>query len=369
MRIIHVVGLISPGGEYGGPTRVATEDVAALAELGHEVIIAAGTWDYDPVPTTIAGVRAHLFPAFAPGGRGSLRGLAAPELARWLRRVAPQADAVHIHLGRDFVTMPAALAMRGTGTPYVVQTHGMVQPSPKAPVKALDRVSTLPALRGASRVLYLTPQERAGLLELDPGLKLEFLRNGIHAVEKPRPVADEPREVLFLARVQERKRPLHFVEAARILAPEFPNVTFRLIGPDEGQGAAVREAIAASGHTDQIVWDGPISPDATRAALEKADVYVLPSVNEPYPMSVLESLAVGIPTVIGTTCGLADIVREGQAGAVIEEGPENVVTAVRPLLASKEAREAAAAGAHRTALTKLDISTVAEDLATLYRAL
>lgn len=369
MKIIHVVGLISPGGEYGGPTRVATEDVAALTELGHEVIVAAGTWDYDPVPVEIAGARAYLFPAVAPGGRGSLRGLAAPGLAPWLRRVAPRADAVHIHLGRDFVTMPAALAMRGTGTPYVVQTHGMVQPSPKWPVRALDRVSTLPALRGASRVLYLTPQERAGLLHLDPELNLEFLRNGIHAVDTPRPVADEPREVLFLARVQERKRPLHFVEAARILATDFPRVTFRLIGPDEGQGAAVREAIAASGHADRIVWDGPIPPDATRAALEKADVYVLPSVDEPYPMSVLESLAVGVPTVIGKTCGLADIVRRGGAGAVVPEGPQHVVEAVRPLLASKEARAQAAAGAHRTALTELDISTVAHDLAELYRSL
>lgn len=366
MRIIQVVGLVSPKGEYGGPTRVATEQCAALAARGHDVILAAGTWGFDPVPDEVAGVRVKLFTAFAPGGRGSLRGLAAPGLARWLGVHAASADIVHVHLGRDFVTMPAALAARRAGVPYVVQTHGMVQPSTKLPVKALDAVSTLPVLREAERVLYLTPEERDGLLRLDGGLRLAFLRNGIHAEAAPRPPRETPREVLFLARVQERKRPLDFVATAVNLADEFPEVTFRMIGPDEGQGEAVRAAIAAADLGDRLVWEGPIAPEATRAALEKADVYVLPSVNEPYPMSVLESLAVGIPTVLTTTCGLAPLVAEGGAGAVVEAGPENVTRAVRTLLADPNARAIAAAGAYATARTRLDIGTVAENLENIY---
>ncbi|MDO5697714.1 MAG: glycosyltransferase [Dermatophilus congolensis] len=366
MRIIHVVGLISPKGDYGGPTRVATEDVAALSARGHDVTIAAGTWGYDEIPTEIAGVRAKLFPARAPGRGGSLRGLFAPGLAAWLATQAGRTDVVHVHLGRDFVTMPAALAAKARGIPYVVQTHGMVMPSDKTPVKVLDRVSTLPALRGAAKVFYLTPEERRGLLGLDSRLRIEFLRNGIHADQTPRPVSETPHEVLFLARIQERKRPLDFVEMARRLAGEFPDVRFRMIGPDEGQGAAVRAAIDASGYTDRITWEGPIAPEATRSALEQADVYVLPSVNEPYPMSVLESLAVGVPTVITTTCGLADLVRNGHAGAVVEAGVDTVTDAVRKLLASTEIRAAAATGAHDLARNELDISTVAAALENHY---
>lgn len=182
MKIIHVVGLISPQGEYGGPTRVAIEHATALTHLGHDVTIAAGTRGYDTPPNNINGVPTKLFRAHTPSRHGSLRALAAPELAIWLHTAAKNADIVHIHLGRDFVTMPAALAMRGTKTPYVLQTHGMVMPTHKTPIHALDKISTLPALRHASRILYLTPEERDGLINLDANINIEFLRNGIHTL-------------------------------------------------------------------------------------------------------------------------------------------------------------------------------------------
>lgn len=261
MRILQVVSLISPQGEYGGPTRVALAHCQALREAGHEVVLAAGSWGYDPVPDEVEGVRVRLFPAYAPV-RGSFHGLASPGLAAFVARTAPTADVVHVHLARDLVTLPAGAAALVRHRPYVVQTHGMVVPSGNPLAPALDLLMTRRILRGAGRVLYLTDAERAGLQEVASPLRLEFLRNGISVPEPSALPAGPGRgpQILFLARVQARKHPLDFVEMARRLAPRHPDTTFRMIGPDEGQGAELRAAIAASGLGDRLVWEGHSLP-------------------------------------------------------------------------------------------------------------
>ena len=55
MRILHVVTLVSPDGEYGGPVRVATNLSKALRDLGHDVTIAAGTRGFESAPEQLDG--------------------------------------------------------------------------------------------------------------------------------------------------------------------------------------------------------------------------------------------------------------------------------------------------------------------------
>ncbi|MBK5249133.1 MAG: hypothetical protein JJE50_06815, partial [Actinomycetales bacterium] len=62
MRIISVVTLFSPDGAYGGPTRVAVNQAAALRRLGHQVVIAAGGRGYAHPPEHVHGVPLRLFP-------------------------------------------------------------------------------------------------------------------------------------------------------------------------------------------------------------------------------------------------------------------------------------------------------------------
>nr|WP_277628005.1 glycosyltransferase [Arsenicicoccus dermatophilus] len=364
---MQVVSLISPQGEYGGPTRVALAHCQALREAGHEVVLAAGSWGYDPVPDEVEGVRVRLFPAYAPV-RGSFHGLASPGLAAFVARTAPTADVVHVHLARDLVTLPAGAAALVRHRPYVVQTHGMVVPSGNPLAPALDLLMTRRILRGAGRVLYLTDAERAGLQEVASPLRLEFLRNGISVPEPSALPAGPGRgpQILFLARVQARKHPLDFVEMARRLAPRHPDTTFRMIGPDEGQGAELRAAIAASGLGDRLVWEGPLPPEETGAAMRAADVYVLPSVDEPYPMSALEAMSLGRPTVITDTCGLAPIVERHRAGAVCAAGGASVAEAVDALLTDPARRVAAGRSARQAIVDELGMAPVVAQLERVY---
>lgn len=338
LRILHVVTLVSPDGEYGGPTRVALNQAAALRARGHDVTVAAASRGFAEPPTSMNGVPLRLFPArvLLPGI--GFAGLSSPGLLAWLRREIRGYDLVHVHAARDLVTMPAAAAARRFGVPYVLQTHGMIDRSSSLLARPFDAVLTRPVLSAAHRVFSLTSTEDERLSVVARGrLQTRQLPNGVPRTDfsqHPR----GPAEVLFLARLALRKRPVTFVQAAVALCSRHPDVTFALVGPDEGEADAVDDAVAASRYSDRIVREPALAPEQTLPRMARASVYVLPSVDEPYPMSVLEAMSLGIPVIVTDTCGLAGFVRRVGAGLVVNDSVEALTAAIDGLLDDEDRR-------------------------------
>lgn len=340
MRILHILTLVTPEGSFGGPLRVAVNQLAALREDGHEVLLAAGAKDFDgPLPDEYEGVPVRLFRVHEAVPGTGFAGLAAPSMLPWLARWARSADVVHVHLARDLVTLPAAVALAVLRVPYIVQTHGMVDSSEKRLASLLDALVTRRALRGARAVLALTEREREDLLEVVPTLRSpEILHNGVPETDlRARPGRDDA-EVLFLARLHQRKRPLVFVEAAKRLAGEFPNARFSLVGPGEGQEEAVRSALADDDAGGRIRWEGPLEPSRTLGRMAESALHVLPAVNEPFGMTVIEAMTVGLPVVVVDDCGLASAVL-GAEGEVCGESVEELAASIAALLGDPERRE------------------------------
>ncbi len=263
MRILSIVTLVSPLGEYGGPLRVAVNQAKALEALGHSVTIAGAARGYDgPPPTTVEGVTAVLHPAKTLLPKTGFAGLGSPGLWRWLRAHVADYDVVHVHAARDLVTLPAAAIAASRGVRYVVQPHGMIDASTRLLAKPLDAMLTRRVLRRSAHVLYLTGPERESLRELAGDLDLVRLINGVPEQDVA-PCPEVP-TVLFLARLAPRKRPVLFVEAAERVALRHPSTRFVLVGPDEGEGDAVRAAIArARAAGVDVTWDGAVAPEKT----------------------------------------------------------------------------------------------------------
>lgn len=339
MRILQVVTLISPDGAYGGPVRVALNQVRQLRAEGHEAILAAGAKGFDgPLPTDIDGVSVRLFPArqIVPGA--GYAGLAAPGLAAFVARHAPRADIVHLHLARDLVQAPAVLAVLARARRrLVVQTHGMVVPSHHPFAGPLDLTTIRPALRAAGAVLALTEVEAAELRRVEPGLgPVTILPNGLPPQDvRACPAASQ--EVLFLARLAPRKRPVAFVEAARIVADHVPEATFSIVGPDEGEAAQLEHMLREDDAGGRVFLEGALPPGQTAARMARAGIYVLPAVDEPFGMTVLEAMAVGLPTVVLDDCGLADEVRATE-GEVVDQSVERLAAAIIALLHDPDRR-------------------------------
>lgn len=369
MRVVHVVTLASPDGVFGGPTRVAVNQVATLHARGHDAVVTAGQRGYvGRIPTELEGAPAQLFPVrrLVPGV--GLSGLVAPGMWRWLQRTLPHVDVVHIHLGRDLVTLPAARMAQRQRVPYIVQTHGMIAASESPLSGPLDALLTRPALTGASAVLYLNDKEREGIRAVAPtGLALHELGNGV-------PVADDvpslpPRqEVLFCSRLHARKRPVLFVDMARRLLAEGVDASFVLVGPDDGEGEAVAAGVAMVGDPEKLRWEGPLDPADTLARIKRASVFVLPSVDEPWAMAVIEALSVGRPVVVTSSCGVSAIVREHGCGLVVDESPEALVDGVRAMLADRAGLADMAGRATSVAREHFSMDAVADRLERLYAA-
>ena len=108
MRILHIVTLVTPTGDYGGPIRVAENLASEQRRRGHEPLIAGGQRGFTTTPSEINGIPARLFPVRRLIPRTGFAGLVSPGLQRFLRRELEAYDQVHIHLARDLITLPAA---------------------------------------------------------------------------------------------------------------------------------------------------------------------------------------------------------------------------------------------------------------------
>ena len=252
------------------------------------------------------------------------------------------------------------------GVRVVLQTHGMVDPSQRLSARLLDAVTTKRVLRRAEMVLHLTDHERADLLAVEPRLRrLAGLPNGVpEAAEWPgRDV--RKREVLFMARLHERKRPMDFVHAAAELAPDFPGWRFTLVGPDEGEGDKVTRRLRSL-DDERISWEGPVAPDTSLSRLRQASLYVLPSVNEPFPMSVLEAMSCGLPVVVTDTCGLAETLHSSGSGLVTDGSVQALTASLKRLMEDDQLRQGLGARALATARHEFSMESVGRQLEKYY---
>lgn len=367
MRVLHVVTLVSDDGAFGGPLTVAMNQCQALAARGHEVTIAAGWQGSEDPPRELRGTPARLF-----GVRRALptgfSGLTSPALWSWLKRSAGAFDVVHVHHGRDLITLGSLHVLRDR--PYVSQTHGMVGVDGRLVARALDAVATRRLLRSARRLLVLTDAEERDLPSVArTGLPLTRIGNGVPLPDfLPVTRAAGRPQVLFCARLQPRKRPEAFVRMAGRLVEQGVAADFRLVGPDEGSLLDVQRLLEELDLAPHVRYEGALPYDAVLARMRQADVYVLPSVDEPFPMSLLEAMSLGLPCVISDSCGIAEVLRARRAAVITDGSPEELAAAVGRLVLDVDERRALGERA-RTAVRELySLDAMADVLEEVYDA-
>lgn len=324
MKILHVVTLHTPDHAFGGPTRVAFNLSRVQRAAGDDArVMALGDgFVGGELPSRVEGVPVHLFQARHLLPMFEVSGITSATLLRTARRMMRGADLVHVHLMRDLVTLPAALLALVSRTPLVVQTHGMIDPTEKKVAQLTDLLGVRKVLREADAVLHLTEMERVDVNDVAapvPLTRTVRLVNGVRPQErKSARDPGRPPTVLFLARIQERKRPEDFVSAMPHVLARHPDARFVLAGPDTGALAGTLALARKLGVADSLDHVGPLEHDQVLAADREADVYVLPAIEEPFPVSVLEAMSVGTPVVITRTCGQAPDVAGAGAGRVID---------------------------------------------------
>jgi len=308
----------------------------------------------------------HLFPTIQLIPPLGFSGMVSPKLNWWLLKDVAKYDVLHIHAGRDLISMTSLAVAWCKRRPYVIQSHGMIQPDPRFIARLLDLLATRRFIKAAKKRFVLTQREQDGLAKvLDFPVEFERLPNGV-----PDPpttgMAVRNNEVLFCARLQRRKRPVAFVEMAGEVLRRGIEASFALVGPDDGELNNVLWTIQNLGLTSVVRYEGALNYEAVLNRMNQSGVFVLPSVDEPFPMSLLEALSLGIPSVCTDTCDIAPLLRDTESAMVTNGSTEALASAVIEILENEKLRRKLATNARQLVSEHFSIKAVASRLEQSY---
>lgn len=306
-RVLHVLTLSGNNGEYGGPVRVAREICKALDPERFTARIFSGALK-DSIPNPEKGVEEAYVKVRPLVASLPFSSLCSFKLFRSLWSQIHRADIVHIHFARDLIPILTAIICKIQRKKYVSQTHGMVVPDKRRSTTFIDKFFALSALNSSRTNFILSTKE---LSDMEPlGLRCPFilLPNGIVVPVSP-PVRSHQisNKIVFCSRLHERKRPGLFLDLAIYSYSKYPELTFEIYGPDEGELPKIQSRLRNERELGRTTYYGPVPPNEVTSVLAGADLMVLPSENEQFPMVVLESLSVGTSVLIMPSCGLAPL--------------------------------------------------------------
>jgi glycosyltransferase involved in cell wall biosynthesis len=114
--------------------------------------------------------------------------------------------------------------------------------------------------------------------------------------------------VLFLGRVTFQKGPDYFLKAAKKVLEHNNDVKFVIAGSGDMESYIIEKA-AELGIADNVLFSGFLKEEEINRIYQLADVYVLPSVSEPFGITVLEAMKNGVPTIVSKNSGVTEVIR------------------------------------------------------------
>ncbi len=307
----------------------------ALAERGLDVSLLAG-WAGRKPPADEEHSHTRLRRAISiPGFR--LRTLYSPGVLAGVVAESAEVDITHVHLCRDFITMPVFRRALREGRRVVIQTHGMLAPASNIQQRLFDRLF-LPNMTAPNAIfLALTDEEEVNLgrLGVEPS-QIRMIANAVPtALPANRWQPHQSPTFLFCSRLHVRKQPLVFVDAAIQLLRQGLDARFVIAGPDEGQGAQAARAIEQSGHADSFTVLGGVEHEAVSQLLSECSALVLPSLSEPFPMVALEAASAGTPLILTQESGISQALADRSAALIVAPAVNEVSQAMRLLADNK----------------------------------
>jgi glycosyltransferase involved in cell wall biosynthesis len=221
-------------------------------------------------------------------------------------------DIIHAH---DWTTFPAAeAASKIKNKPFIVHVH--ITEFDKSGGSGADPEIYKIEKQGmdsADKVIAVSEVVKKGLIKnygIDPN-KIEVVYNArieMDDVETEdfHKFKDKDKLVLFAGRVTMQKGPEYFVEAARKVLQFYKNVIFIMAGTGDQLKDMIRR-VSEAGLSDKFLFHGFYTRSDANKFFRLADVFVMPSVSEPFGLVPLEAMDKGTPTIISKQSGCSEI--------------------------------------------------------------
>ncbi len=393
-----------PPNVYGGAgvhVEYLTRELAALDDRAHEVeVLCFGEQREDHGNLTVRGVA----PDFEVPNQDERHTKFMDAMLRDLVMAGSVADADIVHGHTWYSHLAGCLAKQLTGGKLVLTTHSL---EPHRPWKR-EQLGT--AYDGSSWVERTAYENADGVVAVSGAMKedvqslydveserVQVIHNGIDVEQyRPRPDAsvlssygvdpDQP-YVLFVGRITRQKGILHLVEAIHHFDSDIQVVLCAGAPDTEEIGAEMEARVeAARSETDNpIVWLAEMLPrEDVITMYTHADVFVCPSVYEPFGIINLEAMACETPVVASAVGGIPEIVVPGETGLLVDVDPmegetvepadpegfaERLADGVNTLMADPDRRSEMGAAARRRVEEHFSWTAIARQTLDFYETL
>ena len=380
LNVLHVTPSMSP--EWGGPTVVVSELTSELsrqgvyceivATRGHRVGINQIVPPNVPVYSFDTGFPARLWTAYSA------------ELFRFLNERAGRFDLIHIHEVWHYLGYAAFRVARKHKIPCVLTIHGELSDwclRQKALKKRIYRLVLLDRmLRNVNALHAVTRAEKEQVVRLGYDTPVVVAPNGIEPALfealpdttefiQRFPVLKGKRIILFLGRLHRGKGLDILARSFSTIARRFEDVVLLVVGPNKfGTREKMESILSSEDLLDRAVFTGLLTGEDKLAAMNCADLFVLPSHSEGLAITILEAMAAQMPVVITEGCEFPEVSEHG-AGLVVEADEVPIADAITKLLYDADLRKRMGQQGRKLVIERYNWQAAATTMANLYKTL
>lgn len=223
-------------------------------------------------------------------------------------------DIIHSH---DWLTYPAGIHAKNIlGKPLVVHVHATDFDRSRGNVNPQVFQIEKNGMDYADHIICVSDLTRRTVIEKyhQNPMKVTTVHNAVEPLSpdilalNPTKLAKD-KVVTFLGRITMQKGPEYFVEAAAAVLKKSKNIRFVMAGSGDMMEQMIYLA-AQRGISDRFHFTGFLKGKQVYEMLKRSDVYIMPSVSEPFGISPLEAMQCGIPTIISKQSGCAEILNK-----------------------------------------------------------
>lgn len=221
-------------------------------------------------------------------------------------------DVIHAH---DWMAFPAGILARDiSGKPLVVHVHSLEYDRSGENVNHEVARIEKAGLEAADRIIAVSYYTRGLIVSqygIDPA-KIEVVHNAVSRQEAPAvyhaPEKTVEKIVLFMGRVTFQKGPDYFIEAAGLILRRMSGVRFVMAGSGDMLPRMVQRA-AQLRIGSRVHFTGFLKGPSVDRIYARSDLYVMPSVSEPFGIAPLEAMLYDVPVILSRQSGVSEVLR------------------------------------------------------------
>lgn len=256
--------------------------------------------------------------------------------------------------------------------PYIISLRGSDVPGYSERFSLLYKFIT-PIIKKIWKNAYFVIANSQGLRELalksTPGKEIGVIRNGINVEDfLPDYEKRDPSHftIVCISRITPRKGIRFLIQAFRLLSVRYSNARMLIVG-DGNEKTSLEQLTMSLGLEDRIIFTGAVPHENVLRYYQKADAFVLPSLNEGMSNTMLEALACGLPLVATDTGGTKEILIENRNGFIVKmRNPDDLAEKLEKLIADPSLADKMGRESLRLA-KELSWESVAKGYADLYQ--